>query len=131
MNEKVTKKISPTQLKVIELLLTSSTVGEAAAAAKVSRNSIYRWMKDDTFISELRSAEAEAVQGLSRALVGLGEKATRALADALDSDKITIRLRASEIVIGNLLKIRELVDLESRLAALEANYEQQKTADQP
>lgn len=132
MAETVTeKKLTPQQRKTIETLLTTGTIEAAAAAAGVSRNSIYKWFKDDLFVSELRQAESEAVAGLSRALVGLGEKATRALADALDSDKITIRLRASEIVIGNLLKIRELIDLESRLAALEANYEQQKTADQP
>ena len=125
MSDKETKKISPTQRKVIELLLTSSTVGEAAEAARVSRGSVYRWMKDDTFISELRTAEAEAVQGLSRALVGLGEKATKALADALDSDKIAIRLRASEIVINNLLRLRELVDVEHRLAELEKLYAEQ------
>lgn len=126
MADKVTKNLSSKQLKTIETLLTHGSVDAAAAAAGVSRNSIYKWFKDETFVAELRKAEAEAVQGLSRALVGLGEKATKALADALDSDKIAIRLRASEIVINNLLRLRELVDVEARLTELERLYAEQK-----
>lgn len=123
------KNISPKQRKAIESLLTSGSVEAAATTANVSRDTLYRWMKDPTFIAELRLVEAEAVQGLSRCLVGLGEQATKALRDALDEKQpITIRIRAAETVTDRLLKIRELVEIESRLSALEnqANEESQK-----
>lgn len=123
MAEKVTKNLSPKQLKTIETLLTNGSVDSAATAAGVSRNSIYKWFKDETFVSELRKAEAEALTSLSRSLVGLGDKATEALRAALDDIKPSVRLRAAEIVLGNLLRLRELVDIESRLTALEKNYE--------
>lgn len=115
------KTLAPAQRKAIEALLTCGNVASAALAADVGRTTIYRWMKDDLFVAELRSAEQEAVAGLARALAGLGEGATDALRAAMKEDqKITVRLRASEIVIGNLLKLRELVELEERIRALEA-----------
>jgi hypothetical protein len=120
MNENETqKKLTPAQRLAIEKLLTSGSVEDAAISAKVARSSLYRWMKDDLFVAELRAAEAEAITGLSRSLAGLGNMAASALRAALEDPKMSIRLRASEIVIGNLLKLRELVDLETRLAQLE------------
>lgn len=114
------KKLSPRQLRAIQALLTAGNAAAAAAQAEIAPSTLYRWMREEPFVNALRVAEAEAIEGLSRSLAGLGESATAALRDALDaSQKITIRLRASEVVIGNLLKIRELVDIEQRLLALE------------
>jgi hypothetical protein len=116
------KKLTPGQRKAIECLMTAANTTQAALAANVNRATIYKWMADDTFKSALREAEGEAVEGLSRALVNLGDSASSALRDALlPSQKIATRLRAAEIVIGNLLRLRELVDFESRLIALERN----------
>lgn len=127
MTEIITeKKLSPAQLKAIETLLTCGSVSEAASAANVTTNTIYRWMKDDAFLTALRAAEGVAIAGLSRALAGLGESATSVLRAALGEDqKMNTRLRAVEIVIGNLLRLRELVDLEERVATLEANNAKQ------
>lgn len=113
------KKLTPAQRLTIEKLLTSGSVEDAANAAKVARSTIYRWMKDAAFVAELRSAEAVAVESLSRELVGLGTLAASALRDALTDAKISVRLRSAEVVIGNLLKLREIVEIEQRLAALE------------
>jgi transposase-like protein len=114
------KNLTAAQRKAIEALLTSGNITAAAAAAGVSRNALYKWQRDDTFIVALRDAESEAVAGLSRALAGLGDGAAAALRDALDnSQKITVRLRAAEIVATSLLRLRELVNLEQRLLELE------------
>lgn len=121
MSEITTEKnLTPQQRKAIEALLTTGNVAAAALEAGVNRSSLYRWMNDETFASELRRLEAEAVAALSRTLAGLGDAVAQTLRDALAPDqKITIRLRASEMVIGNLLRLRELVDLEDRIKALE------------
>lgn len=114
------KKLTPAQRKAIETLLTSGDVSQAALAAGVNRATLYIWRRQPHFQDALKEAEAEAVEGLSRALAGLGDSAAQALRDALEpGNKITTRLRASEIVISNLLRLRELVDIEERLAALE------------
>lgn len=114
------KNLTPLQRKTIETLMTTGNVTAAAAAAGVNRGTVYRWMADDVFVSELRSAEQLAVEGLSRSLAGLGDLASSALRDALaPGQKITVRLRAAEIVTDRLLKIRELVELEQRIKTLE------------
>ncbi|MCB9150196.1 MAG: hypothetical protein H6641_15680 [Caldilineaceae bacterium] len=121
MTDKSTeKKLSAAQRKSIETLMTTGNTAAAADAAGVNRSTVYKWQKEPHFIEAMRHAEADAVAGLSRTLAGLGELAAASLRDALASDqKISTRLRASEIVISNLLRLRELVDLESRLTALE------------
>jgi hypothetical protein len=95
-------------------------VVQVCALAGVNRATLYKWQANEAFAAALREAEAEAVAALSRALAGLGDAAAAALRDALGpGQKITVRLRAAEIVTDRLLKIRELVSLEERLAALE------------
>jgi hypothetical protein len=124
MSENPTEKkvITPNQRKAIECLLTTGNTTAAAESAGVNRSTIYRWMSDDGFLDSLHEAEREAVAALSRALSGLGDMASSALRDALQPhQKIATRLRASEIVIGNLLRLRELVDIEARLTTLERN----------
>lgn len=115
-----TKKLSPQKRRCIEALLTNGTIKSAAAAAGVNRQTVYVWLKDEDFVSALREAEAAALEQLSRALSALATGATAALHDALQpSQKITVRLRASETVLNALLRIREMATVEQRLAALE------------
>ena len=114
------KKLTATQRKAIEALLTTGNTTSAALAAGVHRSSLYRWQTEPLFVTALREAEGEAVAGLARSLAGLGDSAAAALRDALSPhQKITVRLRAAEIVTDRLLKLRELVALEERIAALE------------
>ncbi len=114
------KKLSSAQYRALTALLTNGNVTSAALEANVGRTTIYRWQHDPVFVAALREAEQEAVAGLARSLAGLGDSAASTLRAALDpSEKITIRLRAAEIVIDNLLKLRELVTLEARIEALE------------
>lgn len=122
MSENATKKtLTPAQRRCIEALLTAPSATEAAKMVGIHRRTLYRWLRDPVFVAALREAEGEAVATLSRTLAGLGEDAAAALRDALKpGQKMSIRLRASEVVIGNLLRIRELVDLENRLTKLEA-----------
>lgn len=127
MSDQATEKnLTPAQRKAIEGLLTSGSTTDAAASANVNRSTLYRWMRDPAFVQGLRDAEQEAVAGLSRTLAGLGELAGAALRDALHEDqKITVRVRAAEVVTDRLLRLRELVELERRLVALEAKANEQ------
>lgn len=116
------KKLTFAQRKAIETLFTTGSAQAAADAAGVNRATIYKWRNnDETFAEAMREAEADAVAGLARSLAGLGEAATQALYDALQpTEKMSTRLRAAEIVTDRLLKLRELVTLEERIRALEA-----------
>lgn len=118
MTEK--KLLTPAQYKAIEALLTTGNVTQAADVAGVARNTLYRWMSETPFTVALRDAEGEAVAGLARRLAGMGNSAASVFFDAMQpNQKISVRLRAAEIVSDRLLKLRELVDFETRLAELE------------
>jgi len=120
-------KVTPRQRKAIESLLTQGDVKSAAAAAGVARQTVYRWLKKPAFRAALAEAEAEALASLSRALVRLGEKATRTLEQAIDGEadtRMSTRVRAADIVLSRLLQLRELVDLERRVTELERKLEE-------
>ena len=125
MTENVTfrqKRPTPRQRKAIETLLTTGSKTEAAKAAGVRRQTIYRWLKQPRFRAALVEAEGEALASLSQALVRLGDKAARTLDQAMDNDDATTsaKVRAADVVLSRLLQLRELVDFEKRLAELEA-----------
>ena len=53
----------------------------------------------------------------------MGHLAASALRDGLQDEDIRVRLRAADIFTGRLLQLRELLDFEERLAALEAQQD--------
>lgn len=123
------KKLKPNQRKAIETLLTSGSATEAAENAGVSRNTLYRWMQEPDFQAALAEAEAAALDSLSTRLVGLADQAAGALDDVFNNDKAGIghRLRAADIVLSNLLRLRELVTIEARLSELEKRQNESKS----
>lgn len=128
MQTDTTKNLSPEQVKAIEALLTEGNKAAAARVAGVDRSTLYRWMTSDAnFQAALEEATAEMLKEFSRGLVRLADKAIGALEAALGSrQRIAVRLRAADIVTARLLAVRELVDLEGRLSALEGSANEAK-----
>ena len=117
----MSENVTPRQRRAIEALTTTGQVTDAAAAAKVARRTVYRWLRLDDFRGALAEAEGESLAALSRELVGMGTDATATIRATM-ADKTaspTVRLRAADIVLGRLLQLRELVALEDRVQALE------------
>lgn len=122
MSKKVTeKKITPRQVIALNSLLSGGTVPSAAAAAGVTGKTVYKWLGRAEFQAELNRAQSEAMDQLSRALVSLGLDAADTLAVAMrdESNPPSIRIRAADIIISRIAVIKDLVDFENRLAALE------------
>ncbi|MBM3187536.1 MAG: hypothetical protein FJZ90_02315 [Chloroflexi bacterium] len=109
----------------MESLLTTGDVTEAAAAAGVVRQTVHRWLDQDAFKAALREGEAAKLEALSRSLVRLGDKATQALEGTLDdvAAPAGVKVRTADIVLARLLQLKELVNLEQRVAALEETLE--------
>ena len=115
------QQLSSKQRKAIQALLVTGEVKAAAAEAGVHRDTLHRWLKDPKFLGAVHAAEAEALDELSRLLVGLGRTAVSTIATAM-SDPVTpvaTRVRAADVALGRLLQLRELAQLEARVQALE------------
>jgi hypothetical protein len=114
--------LTPKQRKAIEALLITGDVSAAAKEAGISRESLYRWMKQPPFMTAVREAEARALDELSRLLVRLGRSAATTLAKAMSDAEVPVstRVRAADVVLARLLQLRELATLESRVKDLEA-----------
>ena len=122
------ENLTPRQLKAVEALVTCADVRQAAAVAGVSRDTIYRWMRNEAFKEALNTSTRQAVNRISRQLISLGDKAVDTLQKAMASPEvsITVSIRAADIVLSRLLQIYELADLEARLGQLERSAKDEK-----
>jgi hypothetical protein len=119
-------QLNTKQRRAIAALLSTRDVPAAAALAKVGERTLYRWIaEDDAFKLALVAAEGAAIDAATRRLLGLQESAIATLEGVLNDPDAshTARVRAAGMVIDYLLKLRELRNVESRLAALEAALE--------
>lgn len=121
------RDISAKQKAAIRALLTGATFTDAAQAAKVHPNALTGWMRDPDFLAALHQAEADALAAVSRELVTLASKAASTLDRVLDDPQArdSSKVRAADVVLGRILQLRELVDIEQRLAALEVKQSEQ------
>src|SRR5215217_1778868 len=113
--------LTPKQRKAVEALLLTGDVSAAAKEAGVSRESLYRWLKQPAFLEAVREAEARALDELSRLLVRLGRSAATTLGQAMvdKAAPAATRVRAADVVLARLLQLRELAVLEQRVTELE------------
>jgi DNA-binding transcriptional MerR regulator len=112
--------LSEKQQRAIEAVLGHGTLAEAAEAVRVTPRTLRRWLSDETFQRELKSARARVMDGIVNRLASLGSKAVAEL-DSILSNKRTkpgIRLRAALGILQHVQAARE-ADLEARLAEIE------------
>lgn len=114
--------LTPRQRRAIASLMTRPTLAAAARDAKVSERQLYRWLYDDpAFVAELKATESAAIDQAVRRLSELSGTAIDTLDSAMhDNDATTgVKVRAADVSLSQLLRLRELHDLELRVQALE------------
>jgi hypothetical protein len=104
----------------VAALLSNPTVEAAAAAARISRATAYRWLSDPDVQRRIAEARRDA---LNRAIARLQEAATEAV-DCLrevqrDGESESARVSAARCIIEQALRAAELGDIEERLRVLE------------
>ena len=117
------------QQQAIAAIVATGDVTVAAQSVGVNRATLYRWLKQPSFVQAVHAAEADAVEDLSRMLVRLGRTAVATLAKAM-SDPATpaaTKVRAADATLSKLLQLRELATLEQRVAALEASVGEERS----
>ena len=121
LSRSLSPNLTPKQRRAVEALVTTGEVAAAAREVHITRDTLYRWLKQPAFLGAVREAEAKALDELSRLLVRLSRTAVATIAKAM-SDPATpaaTRVRAADVALGRLLQLRELAQLEARVQALE------------
>ena len=124
--------LTPRKATFALALLSERDTLAAAQRAGVSERTARRWARDPDVQAALAQAEGAALQQAVRDLVRLAGVAVQTLNDAMtDGDATTAaRVRAADVVLARLLQLRDLVDTERRLQALEeAQREREREHD--
>jgi len=113
--------LTPKQRKGIDALMVHATVVDAAQAVGISRATLFRWLRDESFRTELRRAGNELIDGTTRKLASLSARAVAALEDVLNDPDAghVLKIRAAGEILGRLLHLREMVELSERMDAIE------------
>jgi len=112
-------KFHARQKLLLAALVQNPNVVEAAQAAGVAHSTAHRWLQEPFFQEEL-ARQREAV--LTEALEGVKTLASRAageLGRLLETKDERLRRQVCNDILQHTLKVRELEDLERRIAALE------------
>lgn len=109
------------QRKAIAALLSERNIVAAAAVCKVSKQRIYEWLGQPAFRAELTAAESLAIDEAARRLVRISSWAAEVLEDAMKDPATTAnaKIRAAQVCLDSLLRLREFIQLEERVAKLE------------
>jgi len=107
------------QTKFLPVLLASPTYTDACQKGRVSRQTLYEWLRQPAFKAELQRQRAELVaQGfalLSQSVV----KAVETLVGLLDGSDGRLKRLAARDILDQHAKFRELDELTQRIEAIE------------
>lgn len=121
--EKLTRK----QDAAIGALLCQPSITAAAHAVGIAEATLRRWLKEPGFLAAYRVARREALEHCVVLLQKASSAALGALLKSLQAKSEAVRLRAACAVLDYALKGAELLDLETRLAQLEAQVEDRRS----
>lgn len=119
----MSQKITPKKNQAILAILEQPTIARAAESAGITPRTIHRWLDDPGFRAALSAAEGENLDRATRRLLRLADKALDALESVLDDpgqNGAGNKRLAAQAMLDQLFKLRELRDVEARLAGLEA-----------
>lgn len=112
------------QEKLLAALVTNPDVQAACKTAGVGRTTAYRWLRDPAFRDALARERGALLTDALSAVKAHVTLAVSQLAKLLRSKDDRLRRMACNDILGHALKVRELEEIEERLAALEAALEE-------
>ena len=106
--------------RLLVALACGATVEAAARAAGVSESTAYRRLRDPAFCQRLQAARGDMVQRTSGMLTAAAGEAVKTLL-ALQKEAVPapVRLGAARAILELGMKLRQVAELEQRLADLE------------
>jgi molybdenum-dependent DNA-binding transcriptional regulator ModE len=112
--------------RLLSALAAGSSVEQAARTAGVSERTAYRRLGDPAFRSRLASVRDELVAEALGELAGSASEAVATLRRLLAAGSEHVQLGAARVLLDQLLRLREAVELAERVSALERRLERQR-----
>jgi hypothetical protein len=120
------KALTARQMRVIPYLLDAPSIEEGCKRARVSKVTVYAWLKEEIFPQELKRQRDELIERALDSLKANVRLATETLVNLLDSESESIKARAAEDILEFTIKAIEREELEKRIDALEKRLLQQE-----
>ena len=111
--------LSPQKRRAILALTEHGAVARAADACKLSRQTLYRWLREPEFAQALREESDSRVEQASRRLTALVDEAISVMSQLLKSDSEHVRRLTADSILSHGIRLRELVELTERISNLE------------
>ena len=114
---------------LVEALARGASVASAAQRAGVSERTVFRRQEQPEFRQRVEKIKEQIVERTSAVLTAMGLESCRGLHELSEkSTPPSVRLRAIRTVLEMGCKLREQVDLTKRVAALEAERNENRAA---
>jgi hypothetical protein len=113
--------LTPRELRFVAALAEGATVGEAAATAKVSERTGFRWKSKPEVVEAVRICQVAAI-AQARGVISAGAvRAGRALVAIADGAKATTQqVTAARAVVEGAERVAEAIDTAKRIEDIEA-----------
>lgn len=123
--QKIEKPLSPKQQQALVALLSSPSVKRAAERCDVSERTLFNYLEDERFVSELKKRQDQLLEAVTMSLTGLTVRACEVLAEVMDSETASdaCRTRAAIAALRYSGEWRELGELSERVMQLEMRLE--------
>ena len=118
--------------KIIVALAGGQTVQAAARAAGVGESTVFRRLRDAAFRGAVAAARAEVTARALGKLAAASTAAASTLRKLLNAESEAVKLSAARSILELGTKLREAVELEQRIVALEAKdneYDETKVSN--
>jgi hypothetical protein len=122
------EKLTRLQDQAVSALLQATTIEAAAAQVGVNEKTLRQWLKLPQFVAEYRSARRQLVERAVATMQQSASTAAEALTAVLKDEKAKHCdvIRAAKVIIEAALKGVELLDIETRVEAVEQAVKQRR-----
>ena len=117
-NSKVSS-ITVRQAKAIPIILQAQSVQAGCQQAGISKPVFYNWLKTPDFAEEYKRQRDVLIDEAMDLLKASLNKAVTTLTALLDTKNESLKRAVSNDILNHIMKIREMQEIESRLAKLE------------
>jgi len=108
--------------KALAALLTSSSVKDAALASGLSEETLYRYLRDEEFSEEYRSARRQIVETAVSGLQQAANEAVETLRRNLACDNPQAEIRAAQLILDNVFGNSENAKPANREVIISFNF---------